>query len=251
VAARPQRMLPKANARSALFLVLLLSTASHVAGSQGCERSVYYILRGQYDAALQQLEGAKASGASPAAIENLRGLALMMKGENAKALPAFDAALAIDPALPEPRFNRAIVLLRLGQHAKASADFEKIYADQRSALRSDAAYHNGIAYDRLGRAADAETWLDRALKLDAKLDAALLYIGTLRERRGDLQGAGRAYLEYLKTHPDSTVALLRFGISAHRAGSPDTARSYLQRVIEKAPRSAEAVEARKFLVMWE
>ena len=44
-------MLPQASARSALFLILLLSTASNVDGSQGCERSVYYILRGQYDLA--------------------------------------------------------------------------------------------------------------------------------------------------------------------------------------------------------
>lgn len=231
-------------AEAALVLVF-------AATSQGCERSVYYILRGQYDAALQQLEGAKGSGESPAAIENLRGFALMMKGENAKALTAFDAALKLDSSLPEPRFNRAIVQLRLGQHAKASADFEKIYADPHSPLRADAAYHNGIALDRLGRPADAETFLDRALKLDPKLDAALLYIATLRERRGDLQGAGRAYLEYLKSHPDSPVALLRFGISAQRNGNPETAVSYLRRVLAVAPNSPEAVEARKFLVMWE
>jgi Flp pilus assembly protein TadD len=63
-------------------------------------------------------------------------------------------------------------------------------------LRATAAYHNGLALDRLGRAADAETWLGRALTLDPALGAALLYTGILRERRGELQGAGRAYLDY-------------------------------------------------------
>lgn len=175
----------------------------------------------------------------------------MMKRDNAKALASFDAALAIQPNLSAARFNRAVVLLRLGQHAKASPEFEKLWADEKSSLRADAAYHNAIALDRLGRSADAEQWLSRALALDPKLDAALLYTGMLRERRGDLQGAGRAYLDYLKAHPDSVTAMLRFGLSAHRAGRPDVARSYLQRVIDKAPDSAEAIEARKFLVMWE
>ena len=45
--------------------------------------------------------------------------------------------------------------------------------------------------------------------------------------------------------------MLRFGISAHRAGRYDVARQYLHRVIDTAPQSAEAVEARKYLVMWE
>ena len=174
-----------------------------------------------------------------------------MKGENTKALASFDAALTQQPNLAAARFNRALTLLRLGQLAKASAEMEKIWSDEASPLRADAAYHNGIALDRLGRPADAEVWLGRALALDPNLDAALLYTGMLRERRGDLQGAGRAYLDYLKAHPDSIPAMLRLGMSAHRAGRTDVARSYLQRVIDKAPDSPEAVEARKFLVMWE
>lgn len=144
-----------------------------------------------------------------------------------------------------------MALLRLGQHAKASADLEKIFADEKSPLRASAAYHNAVALDRLGRAKDAENWLHRALALDPALDAALLYMGLLRERRGDYQGAGRAFFDYLKKHPDSIVAKLRFGVTAHAAGRTDVAKTYLQQVINAAPRSLEASEARKFLVMWE
>jgi len=175
----------------------------------------------------------------------------MLSGDTKKAMTSFDRALALNPALQEARFNRAITLMRDSQYAKASTELGKVFADEHSRLRADAAYHNGIALDRLGRAKDAETWLDRAMALDAKLDAALLYSGFLRERRGDLQGAGRAYLDYLKAHPESTIAALRFGISAHAAGRHEVAKKYLEGVIAKAPSSAEAVEARKFLVMWD
>lgn len=209
------------------------------------------MMRGQYDAALRQLEGAKTSGAAPAEIENLRGLALMMKGELAKSLAAFDRALELQPALVEAKFNRALALLRRGDAANASAEFEAVFANPSFGLRADAAYHNAVALDRLGRAADAEQWLGRARALDPTLDAALLYLGFLKERRGDVQGAGRAYLDYLKAHPRSVSAMLHFAIAAQRAGRAEVAKPYLQRVIETAPSSPEAIEARKFLVMWE
>ena len=166
-------------------------------------------------------------------------------------MASFDRALAAQPALSEARLNRGLALLQLGRFAEASAELQRVFADEKSPVRADAAYHQAIALDRLGRSAEAETWLDRALALDGRLDAALLYAGMLRERRGDLQGAGRAYLTYLEGHPNSVVALLRFGVSAQKNGNSDTAKSYLRRVIELDPASPEAVAARKYLVLWE
>ncbi len=212
---------------------------------------MWHILSGNYDAALRELAGAKTSGASPAEVENLRGLALLLDGDAAKAVASFNAALELQPELLAARYNRGLAFLRARDYAKAAADLGKVFAADDASLRPDAAYHLGIAYDRLGRIAEAETSLERAHKLDPALDAALLYIGALRERRGDLQGAGRAYFEYLNAHPESIAAAFRFGIAAQKAGRTDVAKTYLQRVIAKAPRSAEAVEARKFLVMWE
>lgn len=209
-----------------------------------------YMLRGQYDAALQQLEGARSSGASPADIDNLRGLAELGQGDAKKALASFDRALAANANHSEAKFNRAVALLRLGQFAQAAEALAPI-AKADGPLRADAAYHLGLALARLGKYADAEPWLQQAITLDADLDAALLLIGQLREQRRDHQGAGRAYFDYLKKHPQSAAAMLRFGITAQRAGRIDVAKSYLQKVIDADPRSYEATEARKYLVMWE
>ncbi len=175
----------------------------------------------------------------------------MLGGDLVKALRSFDEALKLDATLEQARLNRGIALLRSGQVAKAKSEFEALANDEHSLVRADAAYHLALTLDRLGSAAEAEVWIERAMKLDNDFDDALLFAGMLRERRGDLQGAGRAYLEYLKKHPDSTTALLRFGISAQRSGSIETAKTYLQRVIALAPASAEAIEARKWLILWE
>ena len=87
--------------------------------------------------------------------------------------------------------------------------------------------------------------------MDPSLDEALLFSALLHERRGDVEIAGKSYRTFLDRHPESIVAMLRFAITAQRAGHPDTAVAYLKKVIDAAPRSNEAEEARKFLVMWE
>lgn len=206
---------------------------------------------GDYARALRQLDGVRTAGGSIAANDNLRGLAVMLSGDPKKAIDVFDRAIASDPALLEARFNRGVALLKLGENAQASAAFEKIALDEHNLLRASAAYHDAVALDRLGRTADALVWADRALALDNNFDAAMLLSASLSERRNDIETAARGYLAYLRRHPQSTAAMLRIGVCAQRANRLDVAATYLKRVIEAAPNSTEAAEARKFLLMWE
>ena len=175
----------------------------------------------------------------------------MLSGDTKKALDVFERVMAMDPAMIEARFNRGVALLKLGENAKASAEFEKIALDEHNLLRATAAYHNALALDRLGRTADALLWSDRALALDNSFDAAMLLSGTLNERQGHVETAAKSYMAYLRRHPDSITAMLRFGVCAQRADRVDVARAYFKKVIAAAPDSAEAAEARKFLLMWE
>ena len=204
-------------------------------------------MRGQPAVALQQLGGVKSTGTTAPELDNLRGLALMLNGDANAAMPFFERALP----LPEARFNRAIAMLKLAKYAAASAELEKIYADPNSPLRASAAYHDALALDALGKPDDAVAWLTRALDADPKFDSALLYLGILRERAGDMQNAGKAYKQFLDRHPDSIVAMLRFAVAAQRAGHPETARKYFEKIIAAVPSSAEAAEARMYLEMWE
>jgi tetratricopeptide (TPR) repeat protein len=208
-------------------------------------------VNGQYGRALQQLDGVRSAGRTDAERENLRGLAEMLSGDARKGLASFDAAIALQPTLAEAHLNRGIALLRLGDFHGASAELDKLYADESSPLRASAAYHNALAADGAKRAKDAAMWLDRALALDPANDSALLYRGLLLERDGDVAGAAKSYLAFLKRHPDSPIGMLRFGIAAHRAGRYDVAKTYLEKVAASSTTSLESVEARKYLVMWE
>ncbi len=228
-----------------ILLALPLFAAGDPLAAQ--RKSVAALLRGEPNVALQQLGGLSTSGRSAPEIENLQGLALMMRGDASGALPFFEKALPLEAA----RFNRAVALLKLARYADASDELSKIYGDEHSALRASAAYHNALALDALGKSGEALVWLTRALDADATFDSALLYLGLLRERTGDLQAAGKAYKQFLDRHPASTVAMLRFGVAAQRAGRTDVARTYFTKILSTAPNSAEAAEARMYLEMWE
>lgn len=206
---------------------------------------------GDYSRALKALPAVPRQGTSDAAQSNLRGVTEMMNGRTQQALDLFDAALATDANFHEARFNRGIALLKMKRYAEASQTLQPIAETKNSGLQAAAAYHLALAVDQGGDPEAAEKWLSAALAADPELDSALLFLGTVREKQKKFAAAGEAYREYMRRHPESVVAILRFGVSAHRAGYHPTARKYLKQVVDLSPSSLEAAEARKFLVMWD
>jgi tetratricopeptide (TPR) repeat protein len=215
-------------------------------------RAAQYILSGDYDRALTELAGDSAATGNEAARElNLRGLAAMMTERLEEAELSFEKALKLDPALREASLNHAVVLLKRSQFQAAVDELRPLFDQTSGPLQGRVAFHAALASDRLGRLADVRQWLSRALTSDPSYGEAILYSGLIEERTGHLQEAGTAYKRYLTIHPDDPAALLRFGLCAQRAGHADVARRYFGKVIAVAPSGNEAVEARKFMAMWE
>jgi tetratricopeptide (TPR) repeat protein len=231
-----------------LFAFLAAIAPLSVASAQSCSRAAWYLAHGDTDRALRAL-----TGVTDGSETNLRGLAEMQKGRLDAALGTFTRAAEENPGSLETRFNRGVVLLRLGRHDEAATAFEQIWSaeDARASLRASAANHRALAAERLDRLEEASTWLERSLEIDPRSSDALLYSGVILEKQGRFPEAGKRYRAYLDNDPGSTVAMLRFGIVAHRAGHRDLAVKYLREVALRSPDSQEAVEARKFLVMWE
>ncbi len=175
-----------------------------------------------------------------------------MDGDAGGALAEFDQAIAAEPGAPRLRVNRAVALIRLERLTEAAAELEALAAGNLpDELLATVAYHRALVADRAGDLQAAARWLDRALKADPSSPDAQLYAGVVLERLGRFEQAGRRYRDYLAHDPGSIVAMLRFGIVAHRAGYRDVAKKYLGDVVRRAPESREAIEARKFLVLWE
>lgn len=235
--------------RSIAALLVIFSSAS--AEAQECHPGVAHLARGNFAAALETLRTASRNDGSNASLLNSRGVAELLNDRIAESIATFSRVLELDGRFHEAYFNRGIAHLRRGDYARAGADFEQAFASGDAALRARAAYHLALASDGAKRPDDAMKWIDQALAADPSLPEAKLYRGVLLERNRKFREAGEAYRDYLAHEPKSLVAMLRFGIVAHRAGYPATAIKYLRIVVERAPDSLEAVEARKFLVMWE
>ncbi|MGH9457706.1 MAG: tetratricopeptide repeat protein [Thermoanaerobaculia bacterium] len=232
-----------------LFALILLAAfgATGATVDPSCSPAARYLAHGDTERALQALAGLSGGSA-----ENLRGLALLVENDAAGALRAFERASGEDPEAVEPRINAAVALLRLDRPADAGAILDDLAGRELSPpLAYSVAYHRALAARMQGRLDEALAWSDRALEADPDSADALLLSGTLLERMGRYERAGRRYKDYLGRHPGSIVAMLRFGVVAHRAGHRELAQKYLREVSLRAPDSREAVEARKFLLMWE
>lgn len=90
------------------------ATAAHAGG-------VGAIVLQDYDGAIRLLTKAAQRSPKDARTWNDLGAAQFAKGDFAAALKSFDQAIALDPHLLDPRFNRALALDRLGRKQQAIA----------------------------------------------------------------------------------------------------------------------------------
>lgn len=147
------------------------------------------------------------------------GEALLRHGKSDAALAAFDRALSAPSPPVAARLGRARCLMAADRAPEAVALLESagLGDDARaSALLGQALY-------AVGRPADAETTLARAVN-DAPADAGSWYrLGLVRQDLHDPAGAARAYGEALRLRPDLHPAAFNLAVALQDAGDIDGA----------------------------
>ncbi|UVO50450.1 sulfotransferase [Sphingomonas sp. SUN019] len=138
-----------------------------------------------------------------------RAAQLFRAGQDDAATAAYEALLAVSPALPDSWYNLALLYRRarrfddaLSAYARAlSYDVEK---------PEEVHLQRGVIFaDDLALSDDARRELDAALALNDSYVPALLNLGNLHEDRGDGQAARDAYDRVLAIDPDNALALSR------------------------------------------
>lgn len=243
-------------ATAALALTLVSSPPARASAQEVpfCHPGVRQLLRGDTAGAILTLRpDASSAAAANDDVSSLtaRGVAALMEGDLADANRLLSRALELAPDSDNARYNRGLVRLASGDPATATADFEFVAQLRSSELGARAAYHRALIAAHASRWTEGEQWSRAALGLDPLLPDARLMLGYTLERQNRWAEAGQEYKMFIADYPTATWAMVRFGVTALRAGFPDTARGWLRRAAEADPHSAEAVEARKYLVMLE
>lgn len=219
-----------------------------------CHPGIRQLLQGDIAGAARTLQPTAAESA--AADDDLssllaRGITALLEKRTADATELLDRAVALRPQSDAARFNRGLARLAAGELEGSAADFEAVASLDASPLAARAGYHRALIAARAARWADAERWSRVALHHDPLLPDARLMLGYALERQSKWADAGQEYKTFIADYPSASWAMVRFGVTALRAGFPDTARAWLRRASQADPGSLEAAEARKYLVMLE
>jgi tetratricopeptide (TPR) repeat protein len=164
------------------------------------------------------------------------------KGDLARAIELYTAAIKVRPEFPEAEYQKAIAHVALKQTAEAEKSLRRAIE-----LRADWSLPQtalGLLLVRAGDDAKAEPYLRRAIQLDVKDSNALTALASLRLRAGAKEEAlkliGRATADAGAT---ADMWAMRAGIE-RALGDKTAAAASIERALRLDPNNAAALEER-------
>jgi tetratricopeptide (TPR) repeat protein len=145
-----------------------------------------------------------------------RAFALVNAGRNEEAIAAYKALEARDPRAPMVRYQLGRTLRRTKQYDQAQKELQE-------ALRlapdlAEAAFDIALVREDQGDAAGAETWIRKALAINAAYPEAHAALARLRFRAGDRDGARAEMQRAVALAP--TDPMYRKALESLGAGAP-------------------------------
>jgi tetratricopeptide (TPR) repeat protein len=183
----------------------------------------------------------------------LHGGSLMEQGRPAEAAAEFEAALAIlsDPAVPpavrsRPRMELGVAFEALGRLADAARLYESVAAEDPG--NADAPWRMGVVRWREGRRDEAVVLWSRAVAADPGHARALSDLGLAAWLSGDLAAARRTWQRAAEADPTVASVWYRLGKLHETEGDLAAARAawteFLRRSVGRHPEWRAEVEAR-------
>ena len=202
-----------------------------------------YYSRGSYGVALQETRLALTYDPNLVSAWNMQGLIFMELREDVPAREAFDRAMRMEPNNPEVLNNYGWFLCLRDEHARAldllnRASNNPLYPTPEKAFLS-----TGLCLRRVGRLAESEALLRRAVAIRPDMIGALYNLAELTFARGAVKDAENFIARYMRIS-QPTIESLGLGVKIARAGGDRAAEdSYLQQLRRRFPDSPETREA--------
>jgi Tfp pilus assembly protein PilF len=206
-----------------------------------------YLAAGDTANALQYLTEAEQKSPDDPVIQYDLALAYDKRELHDKALEHLRNALKLKPNYPEAQNALGAVYAKRGQYHLAQEAFQKALDDPFYKTPQLAAYNIGSLYEKKGDIDSALTSYQHAVKLDPQYGAAWFKVGQILEQMHRDDEARHAYGKAVNASPDLAEAQLHYGILSYKAGDTDAAIYALNRVGKIAPDTSMADEARVYL----
>lgn len=203
------------------------------------ELAALYYGRGNMAVALEELRTATSADSSYAPAYGLYGLVYMDLRENALAQTSFERGLRLSPTDPDLNHNYGRFLCFSGREAEGIKYFLQAVRNPLypTPWRSYAAA--GVCAMRKDNLKDAEDYFQRALRLDPNEPSALLQMGQIRYRQGNLDEA-RKYVSRYNRLVEPTAESLWLALRVERkAGERYAEASYASQLRRRFSGSRE------------
>jgi type IV pilus assembly protein PilF len=204
-----------------------------------------YYQRGNFAVALAETRLAIKDDPTYVPAYNTQGLVFMELREDGPAREAFASALKMQPNNAEVLNNYGWFLCLRNESQRGLELMQRAATDTLYPTPEKAYLSAGLCLRRLGRAAEAEDQLRRAVLLRPDLIGALYNLAVLAFDRGAMKDAESYLLRYMRLTSQPNFEALVMGVKIARANAdPGAEQSYLQQLRR---RFADVPEAQQLL----
>ncbi|HXZ93071.1 MAG TPA: type IV pilus biogenesis/stability protein PilW [Burkholderiales bacterium] len=198
----------------------------------------YYSI-GRMQFALDEARMATSADSNWAPAYGMLGLVYMDLKENKLAQENFEHALKISPNDPDINHNYGWFLCKTDRESESIAYFERAIRNPLYPTRWRSYTAAGICSLRENKVHEAEQFIQQALRLQPNDPGALLQMGQIRYRQGDMEQARRYALRYNQSVPPTAESLWLALRVERRLGDTVAEAGYANQLRRDFPRSPE------------
>jgi type IV pilus assembly protein PilF len=203
------------------------------------ELAALYYGRGNMGVALEELRTATAADPGYAPAHNMFGLVYMELRERALAEQSFDRALRLAPNDPDINHNFGLYLCQTSRESDSIKYFLQAIRNPLYPTPWRSYSAAGACSLRLNNVKDADEFFQRALKLEPDDPAALLPLGQIRYRQGNLDEARKLVARYNKLVSPTAESLWLALRIERRAGARTAEQGFATQLRRRFPGSPE------------
>ena len=200
--------------------------------------SAYYE-RGNMAIALEELRLATTADSSYAPAHSMFGVVYSDLKETSKADDSFQRALRLSPNDPDINHAYGLFLCQSGREKESIGYFLQAIRNPLYTSPSRSYSAAGMCSVRMKNTKDAEEFFVRALRLDADDPAALLQLGQIRYRQGNMDDARKLVSRHLKLASPSPESLWLAVKVERKLGERTVEQGYANQLRRRFPGSPE------------